>query len=95
LNAVDSAVDGLSQCSSEHGLTDTRHVFDEQVTLGEKHSERHLHDVALAIDHRLDTAHDLARQTVEIVDVHCVVGAAIHGSHLLSKIFVMTLPEPR
>jgi hypothetical protein len=52
--AVDRAGDGLGQ----HRLAHPGDVLDEQVPIGHEAGQRHLDDVALALDDPLDVAHE-------------------------------------
>jgi hypothetical protein len=51
LNTPHGTVDGSRQRLGQHGLAHARHIFDEQMSLGEQHGQRKPYDLRLALDH--------------------------------------------
>jgi hypothetical protein len=69
LDPANRAVDGPGERLAQHGLADSRHVLDQEVSLGQQHDQRQPGDLGLALDHLLDAGADAARDTGQGVKV--------------------------
>ncbi len=88
LDTPDRARHRSGQCLGQHGLADARHVFDQQVTLGEQDHQGGANDRRLAVDDGLDRVqHPLADHADGLhigLRVRCAAGPAPahHGQRI-------------